>query len=162
MVSWAAKWQLKINYQKCRIIHFGYKKLNFNYYFYKNIITTSHCKKILSIIIDNKSSFEEHIYDCVNRASKVCNIIFANIKQVNNSILIKLYKSFARPLLECASIICYPYHINLIDRIKNVQNRFSKRLLGLYDISYVDRLKYCYNELLELRRIHTDLILIIF
>ena len=39
LVSWAAKWQLKINYQKCHIIHFGYKNLNFNY-FDKNIITT--------------------------------------------------------------------------------------------------------------------------
>ena len=46
LVNWAAKWQLKINYQKCHIIHFGYKNLNFNYYFDNNIIITSHCKKI--------------------------------------------------------------------------------------------------------------------
>ena len=64
-----------------------YKNLNFNYYFDNNIITTSHCEKILGVIIDNKLSFKEHIYDCVNRASKICNIIFANIKQVNNSIV---------------------------------------------------------------------------
>ena len=61
------------------------------------IITTSHCKKILGVIINNKLSFKGHIYDCVNRAGKVCNIILANIKHVNNSILIKLYKSFAIP-----------------------------------------------------------------
>ena len=46
LVSWAAKWQLKINYQKCYIIHFDYKNLNFNYYFNNNIITTRHCEKI--------------------------------------------------------------------------------------------------------------------
>ena len=158
LVNWAAKWQLKINYQKCYLIHFGYKNLNFNYYFDNNIITTSHYEKILSVIINNKLSFKEHIYDCVNRASKICYIIFANIKQVNNSILIKLYKSFARPLLEYASVICCPHHINLIDRIENVQRRFTKRLPGLYDINYVDRLKSCNIELLELHRIHTDLI----
>ena len=100
LVSWAAKWQLKINYQKCHIIHFGYKNLNFNYYFDNNILTTNHCEKILGVIIDNKLSFKEHIYDCVNRANKICNIIFANVrpKHVNNSTLITLYKSFARPL----------------------------------------------------------------
>ena len=39
---------------------------------------------------------------------KYANIIFANIKHVNNSILIKLNKIFARPLLEYASVICCP------------------------------------------------------
>ena len=119
LVSWAAKWHLKINYQKCHIIHFGYKNLKFNYYFDDNIITPSHCEKILGVIIDNKLSFKAHIYDCVNRASKICNIILANIKHVNNSILIKLYKSFARPLLKYASVICCSHHINLTDRIEN-------------------------------------------
>ena len=160
LVNWAAKWQLKINYQKCHIIHFGYKNLNFNYYFDNNIITISHSEKILGVIIDNKLSFKEHIYDCVNKASKICNIIFANIKQVNNSILIKLHKSFARPLLEYVSVICCPHHINLIDRIEYIQRRFTKRLLGLYDINYVDSLKSCNIELLELRRIHTDLVML--
>ena len=124
------------------------------------IITTCHCEKILGVIIDNKLSFKEHIYDCVNRASKICNIIFANIKQVNYSLLIKLYKSFARPLLEYASVICCPHHINLIGRIENVHRRFTKRLLGLHDIYYVDRLKSCNIELLELHGIYTDLVMI--
>ena len=51
LVNWAAKWQLKINNQKCHIIYFGYKNLNFNYYFDNNIITTSLCEKILGVII---------------------------------------------------------------------------------------------------------------
>ena len=162
LVCWAAKWQLKINYQKCHIIHFGYKNLNFNYYFDNNIITTSHYEKILGVIIDNKLFFKDCIYDYVIRASKICNIILANIEHVNNSILIKLYKSFARPLLEYASVICCPHHINLIDRIKNVQRSFTKRLPGLHDINYVDRLKSCNIELLELHRIHrpTDLVML--
>ena len=60
--------------------------------------------------------------------------------------------------MEYASVICCPHHINLISRIENVQRRFTKRLPGLHDISYVDGLKSCNIELLELRGIHTDLI----
>ena len=62
--------------------------------------------------------------------------------------------------MQYASVICCSRHINLIDRIQNVQCRFTKRLLGLHDINYVDRLKSCNIELLELRRIHTDLIML--
>ena len=58
------------------------------------------------------------------------------------------------------SIIRCPHHINLIIRIENVQRRFTKRLPGLYDLSYVDRLKSCNIELLELRIIHTYLIML--
>ena len=81
------------------------------------------------------------------------------IKHVNNSMLIKLNKSFAKSLLEYASVICCPHHINLIDRIENVHRRFTKRLLGLH-ISYVDRLKSFNIKVLVLRRIHTDMIML--
>ena len=74
-------------------------------------LTTNQFEKTLGVIIDNELSFKKHIYDCVNRASKVCNIIFANIKHVNNSTLIKLYKSFARPLLEYGSVIYCPHPV---------------------------------------------------
>ena len=59
--------------------------------------------------------------------------------------------------------LCYllsSSYINLIDCIENVHRRFTKRLPGLHDINYVDRLKSCNIELLELRRIYTDLIML--
>ena len=34
------------------------------------------------------------------------------------------------------------HHINLIDRIENIQRRFTKRLPGLHDIKYVEILLY--------------------
>ena len=57
-------------------------------------------------------------------------------------------------------VICYPHHINLIDCVENLRRRFTKRLPGLHDISYVNRMKSCSIELLELRRIHTDLVML--
>ena len=43
---------------------------------------------------------------------------------------------------------------------ENAQRGFTSRLPGLRDISYVDRLKSFNNELLELCRIHIDLIIL--
>ena len=37
---------------------------------------------------------------------------------------------------------------------------FQKRLYGMHNICYVDRLKLCNLELLELRRMHADLIML--
>ena len=44
--------------------------------------------------------------------------------------------------------------------IESVQRRFTKRLYGMHNICYVDRFKLCNLELLELRRMHADLIML--
>ena len=42
----------------------------------------------------------------------------------------------------------------------NVQRRFTKRLHGMHNICFVDRLKLCHLKLLELRRMHADYIML--
>ena len=48
--------------------------------------------------------------------------------------------------------------MGLIDVFKNIQRRFTKRLYGM-NISYSHRLELCNFELLEIRRLHADLII---
>ena len=45
----------------------------------------------------------------------------------------------------------------LIDIIENVQRNFTKRLAGLANLSYVDRLNVCNLDPLELRIIRMDM-----
>ena len=73
--------------------------------------------------------------------------------------IIKLFKCFIRPLLEYASVVYSPHHIGLINVIENVQHRFTKRLYGMNGIDYSRRLELCNLELLELRRLHADIIM---
>ena len=63
-------------------------------------------------------------------------------------------------MLEYANVVFSPHHISLIDLIENVQRRFTKRLYGMHNICYVDRLHLCNLELLEVRRMHADLIML--
>ena len=70
-----------------------------------------------------------------------------------------MYKCFVRPVLEYAKVVFSPHHISLIDLIENVQRRFTKSLYNMHNICYVDRLKLCNLELLELCRTHADVIM---
>ena len=63
-------------------------------------------------------------------------------------------------MLEYANVVSSPHRNSLIDLIENVLRRFTKRLYGMHNICYVDRLKLCNLELLELRRMHADLIML--
>ena len=104
LICWADSWQLKINFDKCHVINFGNKNSNFEYYFDIHKIGVSKCKKKIwvcgkMINCPLKSMFMNLLY----KSSRVCALILNNIKNVDNKILIKLYKYFIRPVLEYAS-----------------------------------------------------------
>ena len=55
-------------------------------------------------------------------------------------------------------ITCSPSTLRDIDEIESVQRKFTKRLPGLHNFSYTDRLERLQLQSLELRRLVTDLI----
>ena len=60
-------------------------------------------------------------------------IIIVLMTEVDNSVVIRIFKYFMRPLFEYASVVYSPHHIGLIDLIENVQRRFTKILYGMND-----------------------------
>jgi len=66
--------------------------------------------------------------------------------------------TYVRPILEYASVIWSPYHVNQISKLESVQWRFTKRIAGLRDMPCVERLKKFQLESLETRRLHNDLL----
>jgi len=67
------------------------------------------------------------------------------------------------PLLGYCGPVWAPVYKTDINLIERVQRRFTKRLLGLKDISYHDRLVMLDNaDTLETRRLKTDLIMFFF
>jgi len=62
------------------------------------------------------------------------------------------------PILEYASVIWSPYHVDQISKLESVQRRFTKRIAELRDMPYVERLKKLQLESLETRRLCNDLL----
>ena len=46
-----------------------------------------------------------------------------------------------RPLLEYNSVVWSPYLKQDVERLENVQRRFTKRLIGLKHVDYAERLQ---------------------
>ena len=68
-----------------------------------------------------------------------------------------MYKIYARPYLDYASVVYSPRCLYLIDTVESVQLHFIKRLYNLSNLSYVNRLEVTALESLKLRRLQTDL-----
>ena len=63
-----------------------------------------------------------------------------------------------RPIVEYNSVIWSPVAKHDIELVEKVQRRFTKRLHGLRNLSYCDRLTKLGLCTLELRRLHLDLL----
>ena len=142
LCKWAERWCLNINYDKCKVIHFGHANKAFNYKLNDILIKSSNNEKTLGVVIDSNLSFKEHIYACVKKGYGISNIISTNLRNLQRNTLVNLYKCYVRPTLEYNSVIFSPHNIFLIDTLENVQRHFTKHLPGLYNFEYVERLKF--------------------
>ena len=73
--------------------------------------------------------------------------------------LTKAFAVFVRPLLEYCSPVWSPCTVTAINKLESVQRMFTKRLPDMMSLSYDARLQLLGLERLELRRIHSDLIM---
>ena len=55
----------------------------------------------------------------------MCNLLFYAFNELNNNIIISLYKVYVRSLLDKASIIYSPYYMYFVDLLKNVLRNFT-------------------------------------
>ena len=111
------------------------------------------------LFIDNKLTFFDHIFSCGKKAKNVHSTILSNLYDMDNNTLINFFKTYALPLLDYANVIYLTHCLMLIDFIESVQRYFTKRLHGLSNCCYADRLRITQLNSLELRRIYTELVM---
>ena len=126
LCKWAKRWCLNINYDKCKVIHFGHANKAFNYKLNDILIKSSNNEKILGVVIDSNLSFKEHICACFKKGYGISNLISTNLRNLQRNAQVNLYKCYVRSILEYNSVIFSPHNIFLIDALENVQRHFTK------------------------------------
>ena len=77
----------------------------------------------------------------------------------DRELLFKAYCVYVRPLLEYCSAVWSPHLKCLVVKMESVQRFFTKRLQGMWNKEYNDRLKLLNTHSLEYRRLYSDLVL---
>ena len=114
--------------------------------------------KVLGVWFSDSLKFSKHCQEVALNASKRSACIFRSFVSRDTDFLIKMFKTYIRPILEYGSPVWSPYLLKDIDIIEQVQRHFTKRIPGYSNYSYPERLQMLNLDSLELRRIHTDLI----
>jgi len=133
-------------------------KTDYSYTIAPNPITNVDVVKDLGIFVDESLTFSKHICHVVTRALTRANLIHKCFLSRHIPTLIRAFVVYVRLLLEYASPVWNPHLVQDIKRIESVQRRFTKRLPGMANRTYRERLAITGLESFELLRLRYDLI----
>ena len=157
--TWSNTWQLSLAVGKCFHLRLGLTHFTQHVYTVNNtVISNVDELRDLGVLVDSRLTFSSHINAIVSKAHIRANQILRCFLSRDRFVLTKAFVTYVRPLVEYCSTLWNPCQINLINKLESVQRSFTKRLAGLYNLSYDERCKQLGLERLELRRLHSDLI----
>ena len=158
---WCQEWQLRINGSKCSLLRLGWNaQAAGTYSIGQNVLATEDCVKDLGVWISGKLTFSEHCAKVSCNASKRIGLIYRAFSSRDIEFMRNMFITYVRPLLEYNCEIWSPLYLRDIDLIENIQRRFLKRISGISNFSYRERLEMCSLEPLELRRLKKDIVLV--
>jgi hypothetical protein len=157
------KWQLKVHPGKSSVLQIGSFRNTENHPKYSingNDLDYKSIQKDLGIYMTGDLRFSYHCGRIAAKASSICGLITRAFSSKHLTFMKKMFVTRVRPILEYNSEIWNPSFKKDIDKIESVQRTFTKKIHSLKDLSYNERLVACGLELLELRRLKRDLILV--
>jgi len=157
VLSWTLENQLGVAFHKSNILHLGSSNPCYDYVFSGATIPAADVVKDLGVFVSSDLKFSDHIAKMCSKAHKMCSLIFKCFMCREHDFLVKMFKTFVRPLLEYSVTVWSPQNLEKIKEIERVQRRYTKRFPGLFEVPYLERLKILGLERLELRRVKFDL-----
>ncbi len=155
--SWTSQWQLKLAIQKCGIMHFGHRNQKFNYSVAGHALEKLSSMNDLGVIISENLKPSNHISKIAGKAASRVGLLFRGFRNRDPKFLTNMYKTYVRPVMEYCSPVWSPWLIGDRQAVERVQRRFTKRIQGIRDLSYQERLARLKLEPLSVRRLQTDM-----
>ena len=156
LVKWSEKWQMLVNFEKCKCLHTGHRNLNVNYKMGDTVLSTTVKEKDLGVTISADMKVSEQCGIAASKGNQILGLIRRNITYKGKKLIIPLYKAILRPHLEYCIQAWRPYRKKDIDTLERIQRRATKMIPELRDLSYEERLKECGLTTLETRRLRGD------
>ena len=136
LAMWCAKWRIKLNPVKTKVIIFSRsalaRKTELNLKLYGETLKIYPQVKFLGITFDSQLNFKKHFEDILDR----CNTRYHRLRLLVNkkwgpspATLIQVYKQCVRPIFEYGSISTITTSDNIISKIQRLQNKFIRLIM---------------------------------
>ena len=165
LTDWASLWQLQIAIPKCTTFRISNQRWEVSkeisdksYNIDGCILPFGSCVRDVGIYHYSRLKYNQHVSVIVHNAYKRASLILKSFHSRDPQILKHAFCVYVRHLLEFSTQFWSPHYKYLIDKVESVQRYFTKRLSGLSQLSYHDRLLNLDLQTLERRRLVYDLV----
>lgn len=159
LVDWSNLWQLSISVNKCCVLNVGKVTCNTNLSICGTVLPSVESTRDLGVIVSHDLSPSEHVNTVAAKAHQRANAILRAFSSRDRDLLMRAFIVYVRPMVEHNCSVWSPSLASNIDALESVQRRFTKRLCGLKNVPYTERLVRLRVPSLQVRRIYADLIL---
>jgi hypothetical protein len=161
LANWACQSGMSFNVSKCFSVTFGHSprsEVDWTYNIKGALIPRKSVFRDLGVTVCSPLSFNSYVDDIVARAFRRLGLIRKLFHFKSSKSIVRLFKSFVRPVVEYASIVWNPYTKIYTNKIERVQKRMCRMVPGIQHISYREQLKVLGLLSLEARRIRYQLL----
>lgn len=161
LARWCLKWRMRLNADKCFLLHYVPQNIQKNYpsYFIEGReLNRKENASDLGVMIEGNLKFHEQVAKACKKATSQTNTIRRTFKSRNPKFLESMYKTFVRPHLEYCVQVWNPGYIGDIAKMEQVQNRFTRLLPQSRIMTQSERNKRLNITSHETRRLRGDLI----
>lgn len=155
---WTSDWLLKLNVNKCKVLHMGPNNPHHQYAIDGDQLPSTSEQLDLGVIVRGDLKWESQVQKVVKKANSLIYLINRAFRDISEEMLLKIYKTYIRPVLEHAVVAWSPYFKKDIELLERVQRRVSKMPRTLKRLPYEQRLLRLGLTTLEERRKRGDLI----
>jgi ribonucleases P/MRP protein subunit RPP40 len=158
LAAWCTKYGMNINVQKCGVLYFGRNNPRSTYTIDNAPVTSSSSLRDLGVIISETLKSNDHCTAIVSKARRLTGLLLRTFKSRKSSVIVPLYKTLIRPLLEYATPSWNTSSKQNAAAIESVQHLVTKRIEEVKHLPYCQRLQVLQLPTLEARRQYFDLL----
>ncbi len=133
--QWSDQWHMTLNPHKTEMLTFSSKvqKVHSSPLVLKNtIITEVGTHKHLGMTLSSNMSWKPHITNITVSAGKKINIMRKMSYRLNRPILMRLYTSYIRPVLEYGSVLFDDFSVETMDMLDSIQHHAALTCTGAF------------------------------
>ena len=146
LVKWSEKWQMLLNFGKCKCIHIGHGNMDEEYKMGDAVLGRNTQVKDLGVTFSADMKVSEQCGIAASKGNKILGLIRITIMYKEKQLIVPLYKAIVRPHLEYCIQAWRPYRKKDIDKLERIQQKATKMIPELRDLSYESHLLQCGDQ----------------